>query len=69
MITRLVPLAVAVIARRGGMLINGALFARELGIPCANRFVDALALLDDGDFVTVDGHLGIVTFRPPGFGM
>ena len=26
-------------------------------------------LLDDGDFVTVDGHLGIVTVGPPEFNL
>ena len=42
-------------------------FARELGIPCVNGIVDAMNLLEDGDFVTIDGHLGIVTVGPPEF--
>jgi pyruvate,water dikinase len=67
MMTHLVPLASAVVERRGGMLIHGAIIARELGIPCVNGIVDAMNLLDDGDFVTVDGHLGIVTVGPPEF--
>ena len=49
------------------MLIHGAIIARELGIPCVNGIVDAMNLLEDGDFVTVDGHLGIVTVGPPEF--
>ena len=67
MMTHLVPLAAAVVERRGGMLIQGAIIARELGIPCVNGIVDAMNLLDDGDLVTVDGHLGIVTVGPPEF--
>ena len=67
MMTHLVPLAAAVVERRGGMLIHGAIIARELGIPCVNGIFDVLELLADGDFVTVDGHLGIVTVGPPEF--
>ncbi len=59
--THLVPLAAAIVERRGGMLIHGAIIARELGIPCVNGVRNAAALLDNGDVVTVDGHLGIVT--------
>ncbi len=61
MMTHLVPLAAAVVERRGGMLIHGAIIARELGIPCVNGVPNALDLLQDGDRVTVDGYLGIVT--------
>ena len=67
MMTHLVPLAAAVVERRGGMLIHGAIIARELGVPCVNGIVDVMGLLADGDFVTVDGHLGIVTVGPPEF--
>ena len=59
--THLVPLASAVVERRGGMLIHGSIIARELGIPCVNGVRNAADILKDGDFVTVDGHLGIVT--------
>jgi pyruvate,water dikinase len=58
--THLVPLASAIIERRGGMLIHGAIIARELGIPCVNGVRHAAEVLNDGDLVTVDGHLGIV---------
>jgi pyruvate,water dikinase len=61
MMTHLVPLAAAVVERRGGMLIHGAIIARELGIPCVNGVAHAVDLLQDGDRVTVDGYLGIVT--------
>ena len=69
MMTHLVPLAAAVVERRGGMLIHGAIIARELGVPCVNGIVDVMELLADGDFVTVDGHLGIVTVGPPEFNL
>jgi phosphoenolpyruvate synthase/pyruvate phosphate dikinase len=67
MMTHLVPLACAIIERRGGMLIHGAIIARELGIPCVNGITDATDLLQVGDVVTVDGYLGIVTVGPPEF--
>ena len=59
--THLVPLAAGIVERRGGMLIHGAIIARELGIPCVNGVPRASDVLGDGDLVTVDGHLGIVT--------
>jgi pyruvate,water dikinase len=67
--THLVPLACAIVERRGGMLIHGAIIARELGVPCVNGVPDVTALLRDGDLVTVDGHLGIVTVGAPEFGL
>jgi phosphohistidine swiveling domain-containing protein len=65
--THLVPLANAVVERRGGMLIHGAIIARELGIPCVNGVANAADVLKDGQWVTVDGYLGIVTVGPPDF--
>jgi len=67
MMTHLVPLAAAIVERRGGMLIHGAIIARELGIPCVNGIARAAEQLRDGDLVSVDGHLGIVTVGPPEF--
>jgi pyruvate,water dikinase len=67
MMTHLVPLAAAIVERRGGMLIHGAIIARELGVPCVNGVVGALDRLADGDLVSVDGYLGIVTVGPPEF--
>jgi pyruvate,water dikinase len=67
MMTHVVPLAAAIVERRGGMLIHGAIIARELGIPCVNGIVDAVELLPDGEIVTVDGHLGVVTVGLPEF--
>ena len=51
----------------GGTLSHGAIIARELGIPCVNGILHATELLADGELVTVDGHLGIVTIGPPEF--
>lgn len=59
--THVVPLASAVIERRGGMLIHGAILARELGIPCVNGVPAVTKLLLKDELVTVDGDLGLVT--------
>lgn len=69
MMTHLVPLACAVVERRGGMLIHGAIIARELGIPCVNGVSNLTELLQDGQVVIVDGHLGIVTVGEAEFDM
>lgn len=65
--THLVPLAAAIVERRGGMLIHSAIIARELGIPCINGIENVVELLHDGDWVTVDGYLGILTIGSPEF--
>jgi pyruvate,water dikinase len=62
--TFVVPLASAVVERRGGMLIHGAIIAREYGLPCVTGIPDATALIKTGDNITVDGYLGIVTLGP-----
>ena len=67
MMTHLVPLAAGIVERRGGMLIHGAIIAREMRIACVNGIARAVDLLQDGQIVTVDGHLGIVTVGPPEF--
>jgi pyruvate,water dikinase len=59
--TFVVPLAAGVVERRGGMLIHGAIIAREYGLPCVTGIPDATTLIQNGDEVTVDGYLGIVT--------
>ena len=65
--TQLVPLSSAIVERRGGMLIHGAIIARELGIPCVNGVAAAVEQVRDGDWLTVDGDLGIVTVGQPEF--
>jgi pyruvate,water dikinase len=59
--TFVVPLAAGVVERRGGMLIHGAIIAREYGLPCVTGIADVTKLVRNGDEVTVDGYLGIVT--------
>jgi pyruvate,water dikinase len=59
--TFVVPMASAVVERRGGMLIHGAIIAREYGLPCVTGVPDVTALIATGDRIAVDGYLGIVT--------
>lgn len=59
--TFIVPLCSAIVERRGGMLIHGAIIAREYGIPCITGVPDATELIKNGDYLAVDGYLGIVT--------
>jgi pyruvate,water dikinase len=58
--TFIIPLASGIVEQRGGMLIHGAIIAREYGLPCVTGVADALSLIRTGSGVTVDGHLGIV---------
>ncbi|CAB5087568.1 Phosphoenolpyruvate synthase (EC [Olavius algarvensis associated proteobacterium Delta 3] len=59
--TYIVPLAAGIIERRGGMLIHGAIIAREYGLPCVTGIPEATTRIRTGDVITVDGFLGIVT--------
>ncbi len=59
--TFVVPLSSGIVERRGGMLIHGAIIAREYGIACVTGVPDATELIHTGDHLTVDGYLGIVT--------
>jgi phosphohistidine swiveling domain-containing protein len=58
--TFVVPLCAGIVERRGGMLIHGAIIAREYGLPCVTGVPDATTLIRTGDPLTVDGYLGIV---------
>ncbi len=58
--TFVVPLAAGIVERRGGMLIHGAIIAREYGLPCVTGVPHAASLIRTGDQLTVDGYLGIV---------
>jgi phosphoenolpyruvate-protein kinase (PTS system EI component) len=62
--TFVVPLAAAVVERRGGMLIHGAIIAREYGLPCVTGVPEVMQFIHSGDHVTVDGYLGIVIISP-----
>ena len=58
--TFVVPLASGIVERRGGMLIHGAIIAREYGLPCVTGILKATEVIKTGDPVTVDGYLGII---------
>jgi phosphoenolpyruvate synthase/pyruvate phosphate dikinase len=60
-----VPLAEGIVERRGGMLIHGAIIAREYEIACVTGVPQAAELIGTGDELTVDGYLGIVTISRP----
>lgn len=63
--TFVIPLASAVVERRGGMLIHGAIIAREYGLPCVTGVPDAVRWIKTGDTITVDGYLGMVIIGEP----
>ena len=58
--TFVIPLAAGIIEQRGGMLIHGAIIAREYGIPCVTGVVEATQICRSGMEVTIDGFLGSV---------
>ncbi|MDO3379783.1 PEP/pyruvate-binding domain-containing protein [Geoalkalibacter halelectricus] len=64
--TFVVPLAGGIVERRGGMLIHGAIIAREYGIACVTGVPHAIDEIRTGDQVTVDGYLGLVTIDASG---
>ena len=55
-----IPLVSAIVERRGGMLIHGAIIAREYGIPCVTGIPNATEFIKTGDDITVDGYYGLV---------
>jgi pyruvate,water dikinase len=61
--TFVVPMASAIVERRGGMLIHGAIIAREYGLPCVTGIPDADKVICTGSQITVDGYLGLVTIN------
>jgi pyruvate,water dikinase len=61
--TFIVPIAAGIVERRGGMLIHGAIIAREYGLPCITGVSDAVDLINTGQNITVDGYLGIITIN------
>jgi pyruvate,water dikinase len=64
--TFVVPLAGGIVERRGGMLIHGAIIAREYGLPCVTGVPEATVLIRTGDRLTVDGYLGLVIIEAAG---
>ena len=62
--TFVIPLCAGIIERRGGMLIHGAIIAREYDIPCITGIADATKIIQTGDYIHIDGDNGIVGIRP-----
>lgn len=58
--TFVVPMAAAIVERRGGMLVHGAIIAREYGIPCVTGIPDVTSRIRTGDNLMVDGFRGLV---------
>lgn len=58
--TFIIPVCGGIIESRGGMLIHGAIIAREYGIPCVTGIQGAANNINTGDDVTVDGYFGLV---------
>jgi pyruvate,water dikinase len=61
--TLVAQLAAAIVERRGGMLIHGAIIAREYGLPCVTGVPKATRRIRTGEALAVDGYLGIVTIE------
>jgi rifampicin phosphotransferase len=59
--TFVMPLAGGIVECRGGMLVHGAIIAREYGIPCVTGVAKAMSMIATGDHVQVDGYSGVVT--------
>lgn len=58
--TFVAPLAAGIVERRGGMLIHGAIIAREYGLACVTGISGATQFIQTGTQLTVDGYLGLV---------
>ncbi|WP_319371651.1 PEP/pyruvate-binding domain-containing protein [uncultured Ilyobacter sp.] len=61
--TFIVQFASAIVERRGGMLIHGAIIAREYGIPCVTGVDNATEVIETGLSLVVDGYTGTVTVK------
>ncbi len=59
-----IALCAAIVERRGGMLIHGAIISREYGIPCVIGVPQATEFIKTGDQLTVDGYYGLVIRSP-----
>ena len=59
-ITFVIPIVSAIVERRGGMLVHGAIIAREYGLPCVTGIPQASDNIETGDEIMVDGYIGLV---------
>jgi len=55
----------ALVTERGGGQSHAAILARSMGIPAVVGVHGALARIKKGDFLVVDGNMGIVLLNPP----
>lgn len=62
--TFVIPLVAGIVERRGGLLVHGAIIAREYGIPCVTGVEGAVERIPDGAWLTVDGFRGEVRLAP-----
>ncbi len=53
-------LVAGIVERRGGMLVHGAIIAREYGIPCVTGIPEVVDRIPDGEHLMVDGFRGEV---------
>lgn len=58
--TFVISIVGGIVEKRGGMLIHGAIIAREYGIPCVTGVENAASVIRTGDDITVDGYFGLV---------
>ncbi len=65
--TFIISLAGAIVERRGGMLVHSSIIAREMRIPAVNGVSKATERIKTGDWVTVNGDIGIVVIGKPEF--
>ncbi|MDE6584961.1 MAG: hypothetical protein K2K15_06115 [Anaeroplasmataceae bacterium] len=59
----LFPLASGLIVEHGSMLSHSFVVAREMGLPAVVGIPDVMSKLKDGDVVTLDSVLGVVTIE------
>lgn len=58
--------AAGIVEHRGGMLVHGAIIAREYGIPCVTGVDEATVRVKNGQMLLVDGFRGEITLEQQG---
>ena len=53
----------AIVMETGGYLSHGAIVAREFGIPTVVNISGLLKIVEDGDYLTVDGSQGHIVLE------
>ncbi len=61
----LLPGVAGLVAATGGILSNGAIVARELGIPLVVGATGCTTSIEDGQWLVVDGTSGLVRRHEP----